>query len=293
MKPAPFVYERPRTVREAAVLLRERQDAKVLAGGQSLVPLLNMRLASPSILVDVNDVDEMKGIRLKDGRLRIGALTRHQELERDPVIRKGAPLLAEAARLIGHEAIRTRGTIGGSVAHADPAAELPLALHVLGATVHLVSEGGERSLAVEDFFQGLMLTAMEAEEVLVDITVPVKAPREGTAIREFARREGDFAVVAAAVRMRLGEDGDIVEARVSLGGVGPGPVRAHAMEAALLGLRDEASVLRRAALVREEIDPEDDVHASRAFRTHLASTLTEDAARSAFAAARQGRSEDR
>lgn len=282
MKPAPFRYERPRTVAEAAALLASEANAKVLAGGQSLVPLLNMRLASPDLLVDVNDIDAMKGVRKEDGHLVIGALTRHRELETDPLLKEEAPLLPEAARLIGHEAIRTRGTIGGSVVHADPAAEWPLVLHALEAELTLVSTTGRREVPIDAFFFGYMLTAIEVDELLYEIRIPGRGKREGSAITEFTRRDGDFAVVAAAARIRLDEGGRVAHARLSLGGVGPGPVRAVAVEEALRGAGDEGAVAAAAAFAGEDIEPEDDVHASGTFRRHLARVLAEDALRSAY-----------
>jgi CO/xanthine dehydrogenase FAD-binding subunit len=240
MKPAPFAYDDPRTVEEALDLLAHHGDeAKVLAGGQSLVPLMNFRLARPERLVDVNRIDELAHLREEDEELRIGALTRMAELERSPLVAERWPLLAEAARLVGHAAIRSRGTVGGSVAHADPAAELPAALTALGAVFHVRSAGGSRDVAAEDFFFTHLTTVLEPDELLVEITVPLLQPHTGTAIVEHARVHGDFALGGAAVV--VGAD----RASVVLLAAGPTPMRAVAVEEALAAGADvsEASEL--------------------------------------------------
>lgn len=287
MKPPVFDYKKARSEAEALDLLKENEDAKVLAGGQSLIPLLNMRLARPTLLVDVMGLTALSGVADDGETLRIGALTRHKDLERDPVIASRMPFLAEAATLIGHEAIRTRGTLGGSVVHADPAAEFPLVLHTLGAELHLVKSGSERWVPVEDFFYGFMMTAILPDELLEEVRFPARQPGDGFAIREFARRSGDFALAAAACHIHWGPGGRPDSVRLSLGGVGPGPVRAQTAEEAILAGAGEGDLVEVSRLIHKEIDPGDDVHATRAFRAHLAHTLAADALKAAWSQARQ------
>jgi CO/xanthine dehydrogenase FAD-binding subunit len=244
VKPAPFAYEEPRSVEEAVSLLaRYGDEAKVLAGGQSLIPLLNFRLARPERLVDVNRIDELAYLRRRDGVLHIGALTRMASLERSTLVAEHWPLLAEAARLAGHPQIRSRGTVGGSVAHADPAAELPAALVALAASFHASSQRGSRVLEAEEFFVTNLTTALEPDELLVEITVPPLPPRSGAAIVEHARVHGDFALGGSAV---------VVEPRnasIVLLAAGPTPLRAAAAEEALLS---SARVDEVAALAASE-----------------------------------------
>jgi aerobic carbon-monoxide dehydrogenase medium subunit len=262
VKPAPFAYDDPGTMAEALDLLaRHGAEAKVLAGGQSLVPLMNFRLARPERLVDVNRIGELAYLREQDGALRIGSLTRTAELERSPLVAERWPLLAEAARLVGHAAIRTRGTVGGSVAHADPAAELPAALTALGAVFHVRSARGSRDVAAGDFFLTHFTTVLEPDELLVEIVVPPVAPGSGTAIVEHARVHGDFALGGAAVV--VGAD----RASVVLLAAGPTPVRAVGVEEALADGADpgEAAGLAAGAV---------DVVAEADYRRALAAELT-------------------
>jgi CO/xanthine dehydrogenase FAD-binding subunit len=236
VKPAPFAYEEPRSVEQALELLaRYGDEAKVLAGGQSLIPLLNFRLARPERLVDVNRIDELAYIRREDGELHIGAVTRMATLEHSPLVAARWPLLVEAARLVGHPQIRSRGTVGGSVAHADPAAELPAALAALGAGFHARSHRGSRTLAAEELFVTQLTTALEPDELLVGITVPTLPPRAGTAIVEHVRVHGDFALGGAAVLVSLAEDGACAGASIVLLAAAPRPLRAVAAEEALAG----------------------------------------------------------
>ena len=237
MKPPPFAYFAPTSVQEAAQLLAEHgDDAKVLAGGQSLIPLLSLRLARPAVLVDLNGVDELSFIDA-NGSTTIGAMTRHRTVERSAVVAVNVPLLAAAVPYIGHAAIRTRGTVGGSLSHADPAAELPAVALALDATfVARSAKGGEREIAAVDFFAGYFTTALEPDEVLTSIRFPNAAPGTGVSVQEMARRHGDFAMVAAAVS--LAPDGD---ARIALINVGDRPVRATEAEAALQARRSTTS----------------------------------------------------
>jgi CO/xanthine dehydrogenase FAD-binding subunit len=220
VKPAPFDYAAPQTLDEALMLLGE--DAKPLAGGQSLVPLLNFRLARPKLLVDLNGVDGLAGIRRRDGALWIGALTRQAALERSRVVAEGWPLLRDAVGHVAHPAIRNRGTVGGSVAHADPAAELPCALAALDARFHVRSRRGGRTLSHEELFVGPLQSALEADELLVEIEVPAVAAGVRQAFAEHARTHGDFALACVA----------IVGDRIALGGVAPTPVVVSSLDEA-------------------------------------------------------------
>jgi CO/xanthine dehydrogenase FAD-binding subunit len=273
VKPAPFAYEEPRSVEEAVGLLaRYGDEAKVLAGGQSLIPLLNFRLARPERLVDVNRIDELSYIRRREGALHIGALTRMATLERSQLVAVRWPLLVEAARLVGHPQIRSRGTVGGSVAHADPAAELPAALTALGATFHARSQRGPRTLAAEEFFVTHLTTALEPDELLVEITVPPLPPRAGAAVVEHARVHGDFALGGAAVLVVLAEDGTCARASIVLLAAAPTPLRVVAAEEALARTRlADAELAEGAELAAGELDVSG---SQRAHRRALAAELT-------------------
>jgi CO/xanthine dehydrogenase FAD-binding subunit len=226
VKPAPFHYEAPRTVEAALPLLGA--DAKILAGGQSLVPIMNFRLARPATLVDVNRVEELAYLRKRDGVLHIGALTRHATLERSDVVARGWPLLRQAVRYVGHAPIRTRGTVGGSCAHGDPTAELPVALAALDARFHLRSSAGERSIGAAEFFVSHLTTALRDDELLVEIEVPPPPAGARTAFAEHALTHGDWAIAGAAVVLAPGH------AAIALLGVAPAPLRAADAETALL-----------------------------------------------------------
>jgi carbon-monoxide dehydrogenase medium subunit len=287
LKPAPFAYDEARSVDEALSLLaRHGEEAKVLAGGQSLIPLLNFRLARPERIVDVNRINELAYIRRRDGALRIGALTRMASLERSPLVAERWPLLVEAARLVGHAQIRSRGTLGGSVAHADPAAELPAALTALGARFHLRSERGPRTLAAEEFFVTHLTTALTPDELLIEITVPPLPPRTGTAIVEHARVHGDFALGGAAVVVSLAEDGACAQASIVLLAAAPTPLRAIAAEEALAGGRlAGAEIVEAAELAAGEVRASGSQQAHRralaAELTRRALTLAAERARTA------------
>ncbi len=285
MKPAPFRYVRPRTVADTVGALAEAGgEAKVLAGGQSLVPMLNMRLARPALVIDLNGVEGLDGIAPSAaGGLRIGALARHADLAASPLVRERAPLLAEAARHIGHTAIRNRGTLGGSLAHADPAAELPAAVVALDASLIVVGRGGTRMIPAGDFFVGLLTTALDADEILTEVHVP--PPRGAWGFAEIARRPGDFALVGiAAVVMPAVAPSRLEGARLVAFGVGDGPVRLTQAERALAGAVPDAAAARAAALAAgEACTPADDVHASAEYRRHLVTVLAEQVVLEAIA----------
>jgi CO/xanthine dehydrogenase FAD-binding subunit len=246
VKPAPFDYRAPASVDEALRLLGP--DSTVLAGGQSLVPLLNLRLARPELVVDVNGIGELDYIRDERGMLRIGAMTRQVALERSELVRRGWPLLNKAIRLVGHAQIRARGTVGGSIAHADPAAELPVALTALGAGIHLRSLGGTRAVKASEFFLGPLYTVREPDELLTEIEVPQQPDGAGSGFAEQARTHGDFATAGAAAVVAPGGSAAVV-----LLGAGPVPVRAEAAERALA---DGAAPSEAAALAAQGIEDE-------------------------------------
>ena len=272
MKPPPFEYAAPRTTDEALALLAQHGDrAKVLAGGQSLLPLLNFRLAQPEVLVDVNRVAELAYVRPMNGSVAIGALTRQHALERSDALRERVPIVAEACRLIGHLPIRHRGTLGGSLAHADPASELPAVMVALEAELTASRVGGQRTLPADQFFTGIFTTALAPDELLTEVRVPGPPPKTGSAFVEIARRAGDFALVGVAALVTLDDAGRVTRARLALCGAGPTPVRAREAERVLVGERPEGRVLDDAVeRMAAATDPPGDIHASAAFRKKLA-----------------------
>jgi aerobic carbon-monoxide dehydrogenase medium subunit len=287
VKPAPFDYSAPRTLDDAVQMLKAGgPTAKVLAGGQSLVPLLNFRLAVPTLLVDLNRIDELAYVTQRDRGVAIGAMTRQVSVERDAYLARVQPLLHEAIGWIGHPAIRSRGTIGGSLAHADPAAELPAVAVCLGAKLGVIGPNGRRSISAEDFFQGYLSTALEADEILTEVWLPSLRPGTGQVWLESARRHGDFALVGVAVSISL-DHKCVGEVRIVLTGVGGKPVRVREAETLLIGSSVEERAGAAADLVRSVIEPDTDLHASREYRAHLAAVLTERAIRLAHERALQ------
>jgi aerobic carbon-monoxide dehydrogenase medium subunit len=275
VKPPPFDYVVPDTLQGVLEALDGGgPDAKLLAGGQSLIPLLNFRLIRPSLLIDLRRVPELRGIELRDGDLDIGAMTRQREIEHDPLVMRYAPLFRESTRLIGHLPIRTRGTLGGSLAHGDPAAEYPVA--ALAADLRFLIQGkaGSREIAARDFFLGYLTTALEPDEVLVRVRIPHQPARRGTAFVELARRPGDFAIVAVAATVTLDPEARIESATVAVGGAAPAPFRADAAEAALAGARIGPELLEHAAgLVADAAQPDADLHATAEYRRALCRVL--------------------
>jgi CO/xanthine dehydrogenase FAD-binding subunit len=271
MKPPPFDYMDPRSLDEAVGLLAEHgEDGKILAGGQSLVPLLNFRLAQPSVIVDVNRVVELSYLRRRDGRLRIGAMCRQTRLEQSPVAREGWGLLGDALALIAHPQIRNRGTVGGSAAHADPAAELPVAFSALEAQFTARSSRGERVLDADEFFVTHLTTALEPDELLVEFEVPPVAEGTGHAFTEYSRRHGDFALGGAAVLYTKNGDGSCTDARIAMLGAADTPLRAREAEAALRGQKLDDDVAAEAAkLAARDIEPTGDIHGSSSYRKRL------------------------
>jgi carbon-monoxide dehydrogenase medium subunit len=277
LKPPPFEWHRVHDAREALALLAEHGDsAKPLAGGQSLIPALNFRLARPAVLVDLNDAVDLAGIAsTASGGVRIGAMTRQREIERSRTIMTRVPLLAEAMPWVAHMQIRTRGTVGGSVAHADPAAELPAVFAALGARYLLQSRDGERWVNADSFTTGLFATELRTGELLTSIDVPPQQPGTGHAFIEMARRHGDFALAGVASSVTLDGSGQCSSARVALFGVGDGPLVSAAAALTLTGFLPDDDVIRESsAAVEAELDPPSDIHASAAYRKHLAGVLT-------------------
>ncbi len=287
MKPAKFDYHAPTTVEQALELLgRYGGDAKVLAGGQSLMPLLNFRLSRPAALVDLNRIPSLAYVREQDGQVRFGAMTRQRTIEFSPVVQARVPLLREATKLVGHLPIRTRGTIGGSIAHADPSAEYPTVLTALEGEVVARGPKGERVIKAKDLFRTYLTTSLTPDEILVEVRLPAMPMGAGYALEEFSRRHGDFAIVGiAAVVVKAGARCTL--ARLATAGAGPVPVRLRAAEEILErdGLGDAAieAAARRAS---ELVSPDSDIHASADYRRHLAGVLTKRALKRALGVAR-------
>lgn len=281
MKPAPFEYFCPSSLDEALALLAQHgSDAKPLAGGQSLIPAMNFRLATPAVLVDLNGLPDLAHVMAGDHGLRIGGMTRHRTLETSPVIAREQPLIAETMPFVAHAAIRTRGTIGGSLAHADPAAELPAVMLALQANIKLQKQGGARCVPASEFFTGLFSTAIEPGEIITEVEVPRFSGRTGCAFDEISRRHGDFALAGAAAVVTVDDAGVCTSARVALLSVADRPVIAEQVSQALVGhalvgQRTTAELIRDAAeaSAATDIDPSTDIHASSRYRRRLASVL--------------------
>ncbi|HZT05823.1 MAG TPA: xanthine dehydrogenase family protein subunit M [Chloroflexota bacterium] len=277
MKPARFEYHAPESVDQALGLLNDlrEDDVKILAGGQSLMPLLNMRLARPRHLVDINGLRELAYVKADTaGGLAIGAMTRHRALERSPDVARAAPLLAEAVPLIGDRQIRFRGTIGGSLAHADPVAEIPTVAAALDAELVLASAHRRRTVQAVDFPLGVLTTVLEPNEMVIEIRIPPPSPGTGFAFLELTRQHGAFAIVSAAVALTL-ERRTIAASRICLGGIAPTPLRASRAETLLVGAQPSASLFAEAGrLAAADSDPEGDVHGSAAYRREMAEVFT-------------------
>jgi aerobic carbon-monoxide dehydrogenase medium subunit len=267
VKPAPFAYAKARSLDHAIALLDGTAEAKILAGGQSLMPALNMRLSAPSLLIDINGISELGLIAQRNGQLELGALVRHVEIENSPEVARLAPLLGKAVPHIAHPAIRNRGTIGGSIAFADPAAELPACLLALGGEIEIAGRAGKRSVAADAFFKGLFETALVPGEIITAIRIPAAQPQDQFGFAELARRLGDYALVGLAAATH--RDGTRKAIRLAYFGVGTTPVRARTAEAALADGNLDAAV----AALAGDLEPSSDVHASAAAKQHLAGVL--------------------
>jgi len=285
MKPARFDYYDPRSLEEALALLDAHQgDSKVLAGGQSLMPLLNMRLARPKVVVDINQVKELNYIRSTDGSVAIGANARQRALQTETLIAERLPILREAAYYIAHPQIRSRGTICGSIAHADPAAELPALALALDADMTLTSAKATRTVAADAFFRSFFTTALEANEMLTEVRFPAPPKDTAWSVLEISRRHGDFALVGIVAGLALDPDRQVISrARLVYFGVGPTPIRVKAAEAALAGQAATEPGLEAAAqIAKQGIDPSNDIHATEEYRRAVAATLTRRALRAAL-----------
>jgi aerobic carbon-monoxide dehydrogenase medium subunit len=274
MKLPPVEYEAPTTVAEAIDLLAEHEDeASVLAGGQSLIPLLALRLARPEVLIDINGIDELSGVSATDGQVAIGAMTREYVAEGSEIVADTVPLLAAALPLIGHEAIRSRGTIGGSLAHADPAAELPAVARALDAEFVVRGQSGERVIPAAEWFEGYLMTSRRSDELLLAVRFPAAGPGTGVSFQEVARRHGDFAIVGLGVSLVL-SGGVISDARLAFAGLSDVPVRAVAAEDLLAGERPSAELFDEAARrATGDVDPPDDLHGSSDYRKTVAAVV--------------------
>lgn len=274
MKPPPFRYHDPRTVVDVVALLKEHENAKLLAGGQSLMPMLNMRFVLPDHLIDLNKVGELSYLRESDAVLDIGAMTRQRDLERSDLVAKACPLMQEAITFVGHRQTRNRGTLAGSFCHLDPSAELVLVACAMNATVFVMGPSGKREISFADFPDGYMTPSIAPDEVVTHVHFPQWKAGHGFAFVEFARRHGDFAIASAAVLLERDDSGNITRAALALGGVGAVPIRLHAFEQALIGQRigtEAASALVEAC---NEVEALDDVHAPASYRRHLAAVLS-------------------
>jgi CO/xanthine dehydrogenase FAD-binding subunit len=274
VKPAVFDYHSPSELEEALSLLDEfGYDAKVMSGGQSLIPMMNMRLARPKVLIDINKIAELNFINITDSVIQIGGLTRHYQVEESKEIEQVCPLLTEGMKLIGHSQIRSRGTIGGSVVHADPTAELPVMFTTLGATITLASSEGQRTVTTDEFFMTYLTTTIEMNEILVSIEIPIPPVNTGYAIDEFTLRKGDFAIVLAAASVTLDEDGRVKAATLCLGGVDGVPVLLDEVTEGLIGKFPDRDLISECCNgIGDLVDPEPDIHASAEYRRDLCIT---------------------
>jgi len=288
MKPPSFDYHAPKSAADALELLgRYGADARLLAGGQSLVPLLNFRLSAPAVIVDLNRAADFAYIKEEDGQVRMGAMTRQRAIEFSPLVKSRLPLLAEATRWVGHLPTRTRGTIGGSLAHCDPAAEYPAVAAALDAELVIRGSAGERVVRAAEFFVGFMTTAVQPGEMLVEVRMAAQAPDSGSAFEEFSRRHGDFAIVGIAAMVAV--DGDRCRsARLAACGAGPTAMRLRAAEEILeQGGVGERNIDDAAARAAELVDPSADLHASAEYRRHLTRVLTRRALKRAIERSRK------
>jgi aerobic carbon-monoxide dehydrogenase medium subunit len=285
MKPPPFSYHDPRTVADVVSLLSTLENAKLLAGGQSLMPMLNFRYVQPDHIIDLNRVEGLSYIRETADGMEVGAMTRQRDLEFSALVEQRFPLMHEAIQSIGHRQTRNRGTIGGSLCHLDPSAELVSCAMTLDAVVAVEGPSGPREIPFKDFPVGYLTTAVEPNEVLTAIRFSAWPEKHGYAFVEFARRHGDFAIVSAAALLQVDSAGRIARAAVTLGGMGIAPVRAGELETALIGTAPDAAFLRRACECCRGFEALDDVHAPASYRQHLATVMSRRALEKAYARA--------
>jgi carbon-monoxide dehydrogenase medium subunit len=273
MKPPPFSYHAPGSVDEAVGLLGSLENAKLLAGGQSLMPMLNMRFVLPEHVIDLNGVAELSGITEEAGGLRIGGMTRQRDIEFSDVVKKVCPLLNEAILNVGHRQTRNRGTVGGSLSHLDPSAEIPAVCATLDAVITVRGPNGQREIPFADFPAGYMMPSFELDELLVSVFLPAWKPGHGYGFEEFARRHGDFAIASAAALLEA-EGGKITRAAVTVSGVGPAPVRLTETEQAIVGQAGSEDLFKEACEAARKIEALGDVHAPASYRQHLAAVMS-------------------
>jgi len=274
MKPAPFAYYDPASVAEASDLLARHENARVLAGGQSLVPMMNFRYVTPDHLIDLNKIEGLAGIRVESAALRLGAMTRQRDIEFSPEVARHCPVMQEALTHVGHRQTRNRGTIGGSLCHLDPAAELVNMTALHDGTLAVESKRGKRELAFADFAAGFMTTSLEPDEILTAVTIKPWGPRHGHAFMELARRHGDFAIVGVGALLELDARGRIARAALALSGLGPVPARPEKAIALLRGAEPQREAFFAAAEEAGKLEAMSDAYVSGAYRQHLARVLT-------------------
>jgi 2-furoyl-CoA dehydrogenase FAD binding subunit len=291
MKPSAFEYFAPNAVEEAVALLEKYEDeAKILAGGQSLVPIMNFRLGRPEVLVDINGIKELDYIKEEGGQLLIGALTRERDVELSPLVQERCPILADAVSFIGHVPIRNRGTIGGSLVHADPSSELPTVITCLNGEMKVVGPAGERTLEPEEFFLTYLTTALDPTEILVEVKIPALPQNAGWSFGELSRRAGDFAIVGVAILLFMDGGGICKEARIALGGVAPTPMRAEEAEELLSGQVITDELIEKAAqAAAEATETDSDYHASAEYRKEMARVFVKRGLREALNRVKGGR----
>jgi carbon-monoxide dehydrogenase medium subunit len=288
MKPPPFTYHDPRSIEDAVALLAEKENAKLLAGGQSLMPMLNMRFVLPDDIIDINLIDGLSYIREDGDDLVFGGMTRQREIEFSDLVARRCPLMKEAILNVGHRQTRNRGTYGGSMSHLDPSAELPSVSMAQDAIITVQKKGGSRDIAMVDFPMAYMTPSFELDEMVTDIRVPLWPEGHGYAFVEFARRHGDFAITSSAVLLDVDGGGKITRASVTVGGVGPSPLRVSAVENGLVGETGSVELFTEIAEKCREIDAMEDVYAPAWYRQHLAAVLTRRALGKAFSRAANG-----
>ena len=274
MKPPPFTYHDPRTIPEVLDLLAEKDNARLLSGGQSLMPMLNMRYVLPDDVIDLNRVDGLSGIEAANGSLEIAGMTRQRDIEFSDVVASRCPIVTEAILQVGHRQTRNRGTLGGSLAHLDPSAELPAVAMALDATIHVESKRGKRDIAMADFPAGYMTPSIELDEMVTGATFPLWEEGHGYAFIEFARRHGDFAIVSAGALMTTDRAGKVDRVSIVVSGVGPSPLRCTEAEEMILGQTPELELFREAAETARAFDAMEDIHAPSSYRQHLAAVLS-------------------
>ena len=290
MRPRSFEYYSPSSLHDALTLLSKTEDAKILAGGQSLITIMKLRLAAPNALIDINGITELSYIREENGAIAIGALTRHDQLSRDKIIQEKFPLLAEAANLIADQQVRNRGTIGGSLAHADPTADLPTACMALNASIILRSENKSRSIASSDFFRDFFTTALKQDEIIQEVRIPILPPRSGGAYTKLAKGHNDFALVAVAAQTSLGSADFCNAINVVLGGIGSTPTHATETEKLLMGqVIDDRRISQASLKAGEGRIPIPDFRATSELRLKIVRTLTERTLKTAVSRARGGK----